>query len=532
MRPRRRLLPAALLAALLTFVLGAVALAPTASALQPGELVRTAGGVVRGKVTADRREFLGIPYAAPPTGQRRFRPPAPAAPWLGVRNATTPGFQCPQVFIGFSNEDCLVLNVVTPPAPRSRRLPVMVFLHGGSYLFGAAAGYDPAPMVTRHDVIYVGINYRLGPLGFLALPGLAAESGTTGNYGVLDQQAALRWVRRNIAAFGGDPGNVTLYGQSAGGNAVCANLVSPTAAGLFHKAISMSGACGRTSLGPAPASEAYRTATGFASKVGCTDAATAASCLRGKSADELMAQAGTAFDGHTDLDWIPTIDGKVIKEPVLDALASGRYNRVPLLLGTTREEGRLFQMSRYHLSKFRPATAAEHEAALRAEAGRFAAEALPRYPAASPTNADIAASAVVTDSLFACPAAFLAQTAAKRPGQRVWQYELLETGPLSGLDPFMPLGSYHSADLAFVFAAVQGLPVSLDEKQQRLARQITQYWATFARTGNPNARGLPAWPAYTRESPKVQRLTSAGSAPTRDFPAAHNCDLWRKVAGL
>jgi para-nitrobenzyl esterase len=202
--------------------------------------VLTSGGAVRGTVSADGRRFSGIPYAAPPTGELRFAAPQPAAPWSGVRDATRTPPSCAQ--LGTSTEDCLIVNVSTPPVTRAgpaagtaraahaRRLPVMVWLHGGAYTLGSAAGYDPTPLVTRGGVIVVGVNYRLGPLGFLTLPGAAP------NAALLDQQAALRWVRRNIAAFGGDPHNVTIFGESAGGHSVCMQLVSPGARGQLRPA--------------------------------------------------------------------------------------------------------------------------------------------------------------------------------------------------------------------------------------------------------------------------------------------------------
>jgi para-nitrobenzyl esterase len=493
-----------------------------------GAEVTVADGAVRGTVSADHREFLGIPFAAPPTGDLRFRPPQPAAKWSGVRDATKEGNVCPQSTpVGTVSEDCLVLNVYTPPAAASKNLPVMVWLHGGGYSFGSAAGYDPRPLVTQGKVIVVSVNYRFGPFGFLALPGLAAESKTSGNYGVLDQQAGLRWVQDNVRAFGGNPGNVTIFGESAGGHSVCMQLISPTAKGLFTKAISESGGCVGTGLGPLPTATAYPKGQDFATKVGCTDPATVVACLRGKTMQQILDQTGGGLG--TQLGFVPTIDGTVIKESTKDALTSGRYNHVPLIVGTNLNEGRLFVALEFHLQKVRSATATELTDQIHTLANRFTPELLTTYPAAKPDNADLALSSAITDASFACPAAFAVQAALTQPGQTVYQYEFADPNPpLSNLDPFMPLGDYHSSELFYLFRTVQGLPLVLGytPAQQRLSNQMISYWTTFAKTGNPNAPGTAHWPATTTGSTRIQRLTSAGTAPFSTFSAEHHCPLW------
>ncbi|HEV2783772.1 MAG TPA: carboxylesterase family protein, partial [Actinophytocola sp.] len=232
-------------------------------------------GPVRGVVAGDYRLFQGIPFAAPPVGELRWRPPQPPAPWRDPLDATAPRGACaqpgsfgrPETF----NEDCLYLNVTTPRRA-GHRLPVMVWIHGGSYTTGSGAIYDARKLAVEGGVVVVTINYRLGPLGFLALPALTGEQPgiQSGNYGIEDQQAALRWVRRNAAAFGGDPGNVTIFGESAGSGSVCAHLVSPTAAGLFHRAIGQSYSCAWPVATGAAAESA---GTAFAGRVGCADVA-------------------------------------------------------------------------------------------------------------------------------------------------------------------------------------------------------------------------------------------------------------------
>ncbi|MWA04916.1 carboxylesterase family protein [Actinomadura sp. LD22] len=512
-----------------TALAGAAALPARAAAQAAGDTVTVKDGVLRGTVNADERLFLGIPYAAPPTGDRRFRPPQPAAPWQGVRDATKEGSLCPQ--IGLGSEDCLVLNVYTPPEAESKNLPVMVYLPGGAYVTGWGSGYDPTPLVTKGKVIAVTVNYRLGPLGFMALPALAGESGTTGNYGLLDQQAALRWVRDNIGAFGGDARNVTLFGESAGGNSVCMQLQSPGAAGLFHKAISQSGACG-TTLGPVPAATAYATSTAFARKLGCTDPATMPACLRGKPAGDLSVTAGELFGsfGPSPLSWTPVIDGHVIKEPTLEALASGHYNKVPLISGSNKDEGRLFTALNYHLSKFRHATADDLKAEVRFRAGDDAAQqVLDAYPPASADNADLAVSSLTTDTLFACPALATNQSVAANPGQKLYAYEFADPKPpMVDFDPLMPLGAYHSADIFYLFKGLNGIPPipGLDTAQQQLSDKMIAYWTTFAKTGDPNGPTTPSWPAFTASSPQVQRLSREGTAPFTTFATDHKCRLW------
>src|SRR5512139_436665 len=530
---RRRLRPRALRTIVAAMFIVAIVNPVSASALTGGgELVRVAGGTLRGKVDAAGRTFLGVPYAAPPTGALRFRPPQPSSAWPGVRDATKEASLCPQqVPLGSTSEDCLYLNVHTPPAARSRALPVMVWIHGGAYILGSGAGYDPAPLVARGDLIVVSMNYRLGPLGFMALPGLTEESGTTGNYGLLDQQAALRWVRENIGAFGGDPRNVTIFGESAGGNSVCMQLISPSAKGLFDKAISQSGGCVGTPLGPVTPDKAYGSGRKFAGSLGCTDQPTMVACLRGKPAGDFGGDFLSMW-GLNDLSWTPVIDGKVIKESTGSAIRSGRYTKVPLIVGSNKNEGRLFTAVQYHVLQGRRSTADDLNTAItrRAPAAEQAMRAA--YPPASADNADLALSDFTTDGLFACAALFTSRAAASNPGQRVYQYEFADPKPpLSDLDPLMPLGDYHVAEVFYLFKTMQNVPLllGLNADQQRLSEQMLGYWTTFARTGDPNGPGTPAWPAFTSRSSRAQRLTSQGTAPFGSFAGDHHCDLW---AGL
>ncbi len=360
---------------------GAYAQGPgaAAAAMSSPLVVQTDKGAVRGTLSGGVREFLGIPYAAPPVGALRWRAPRPAAPWAGVRDATSPGKLCAQFGSPGSgnpntstNEDCLYLNVDTPRTVRGR-LPVMVWIHGGGFTGGAGSIYDGKVIAEQGNVIVVTINYRLGAFGFLALPSLDAESpGLSGDYGLEDQQAALRWVQRNSVAFGGNPRNVTIFGESAGGAAVCENMTSPTAAGLFQRVIAESGCLGETSGRPA----AEQNGAAFAGRLGCNDAATAAACLRGKSASDVLTAGASGA-------WSPVVGGAVLPLPPAQALASGRYDHVPLLQGTNHDEGRLFAGLRFDASGA-PLTAAHYPAVIQAQVGAANAPmVLDAYPLSS-----------------------------------------------------------------------------------------------------------------------------------------------------
>ena len=319
-----------------TLVVALLATVAVAAAAPGSPIVATDKGPIRGLAIDGMEVFRGIPYAAPPVGDLRWRPPQDRAPWDGVLNATQFANHCPQnpspYGIASLTEDCLYLNVFTPSKTNEGRphlLPVMVWIHGGGLFLGESDGYDASPLVGE-GVVVVTINYRLGTLGVLAHPALSAESsyGGSGNWGLMDQQAALRWVQRNIRAFGGDPENVTIFGESAGGYSVHAQLASPQAAGLFHKAIVESGAYSLTQSSLATA-EAQGNA--FASTVGCTDAA----CLRALSVAAIL-QAGPRSTVFAN------IDGFVLTQSMLSAMTSGQFNQVPTIVGSNHDEWRLF----------------------------------------------------------------------------------------------------------------------------------------------------------------------------------------------
>src|ERR1700722_12604601 len=318
-----------------------IAVAPAVSADtaggQPagsGPVAGTTNGAVRGLTVSNSDEFLGIPYAAPPVGALRWQPPQPAASWRGVRDATRFAPHCPQLASPFgqasTSEDCLFLNVFTPSRGQAgARSPVMVWIHGGALVTGESNDYDPTKLV-EDGVTVVTINYRLRALGFLADPALADAKGQSGDYGLMDQQAALRWVQRNIAGFGGDPRNVTIFGESAGGLSVLSQVASPEARGLFSRAIAESGSYNLTQASLASAETAGQA---FATAAGCSDQTVA--CLRSLPVSTIRADETAA--GYT-----PNINSEVLPQTLKTAFATGDFNRVPIINGTNHDEWRLF----------------------------------------------------------------------------------------------------------------------------------------------------------------------------------------------
>ncbi|MET9422598.1 carboxylesterase/lipase family protein [Streptomyces sp. NPDC006540] len=505
---------------------GALALSIVATAFVPadataaeGPTVTTRYGQVQGKAGQTANSYLGIPYAAPPVGSQRWKPPSPPERRQGVRDATTPGNPCMQAVRsspwgnlagpGTPSEDCLYLNVHTPAQRSLQKRPVMVWIHGGGFTVGSGTFYDGSTLAAEAGVVNVTFNYRLGAFGYLAHPGLAEESpqGMSGNYGLLDQQAALRWVRDNIAAFGGDPDNVTVFGESAGGGSVCQNLVSPRAIGLFDRAVAQSG-CGF----PLPTQESQqdRGAT-WANALGCADVA----CLRTRPADQVLGASLTPTAR-----WTPNVDGKVLPLQVTDALERGRFHRVPVLQGTTADEGRLTVATTYDLAG-RQLTAAGYPVAVRELYGERADEILARYPLSDHGTPAEALGAVLTDSQFACPQSRTAGLMAAHT--RSYQYEFADRHAMDHLNlPIsFPIGAPHGSEIRYVFGGVSGTPA-----QNTLSDRMVGYWTNFAKTGVPYAAGAPRWNVF----PKVQTLAPEAITAGTTFPQDHKCDLWNRPA--
>ncbi|HEX3766408.1 MAG TPA: carboxylesterase family protein [Kofleriaceae bacterium] len=493
----------------------------------------TQQGLVRGVASDATLVFRGIPYATPPVGDRRWRPPLAPAPHRGVLDATEFANHCPQIAgpfgQGSATEDCLFLNVWAPnplhdrnrDADRLGLHPVMVWIHGGALVTGESDDYDATRLVEQGDVIVVTINYRLGELGFLAHPALTAESPdhASGNYGLLDQQEALRWVRRNILFFGGDPGRVTIFGESAGGLSVHSQLASPGSAGLFQRAIVESGAY---QLTQPSLTAAEATGTTFAAAAGCTDQT--AACLRSLSVAQVLAAQPGGTTGAS-----PTVDNKFLTQSVGAAFASGQFNRVPILEGANHDEWRLF-VGITELQTGAPLPAVAYPAAIQATLGLPAAVVplfVAQYPLTSFASPSLALSALGTDGIFDCNARFVEQKVSQFVP--TFAYEFSDpNAPQRFLPPVsFSYAAAHASEIQYVFDLPVTVPApGLDADQQKLAATMVSYWTTFARTGQPGSRGEPAFPAYHATADVMQSLVPPRPAPETGVAAAHDCAFW------
>jgi para-nitrobenzyl esterase len=507
-------------------------LPPLADAQQQSPLVFTFSGPVRGSVTsAGVREFLGIPYAAPPVGNLRWRPPVAHAPWFAPLEATNFANHCPQPPSPFGRasvtEDCLFLNVFTPSSADSGRpRSVMVWIHGGALVTGESDDYDPTALV-QDGVIVVTINYRLGALGFLAHPAFAAEntepdqdreldSNSTGDYGLMDQQRALRWVRDNIVFFGGDPLNVTIFGESAGGLSVFSQLVSPPAEGLFHKAIIESGAY---ALNTQTLATAEAAGTAFATAAGCSSQTSA--CLRALPVTTILANEDSA--GYT-----PNIDGEFFPVSLGSALATGQFHRVPIIQGSNHDEWRLFTALDFDLTTGPIANnEAAYEAALATLVGPAAPIVSAQYPLASFPSADIAFATAGTDAAFACPA--LGADLSMSQFVPVSSYEFNdENAPQDFLPPVsFPYAAAHASELQYLF----NLPVTvprppLNAQQLQLSSTMQHYWTQFAKLGTPNRPGAPFWQVFNPLAGNFQSLIPPSPTQELNFATSHHCAFW------
>ncbi len=505
-------------AAGLLLAAGVVTSAAAQTVLDPQTPVMVDGGAIRGAPAArnpDVIAFKGIPYAAPPVGDLRWRPPQPAAGWQGVRDASASGPICiqnggqdvPQ------DEDCLLLNVWAPRATDAPR-PVLFWIHGGGYTggSGSTAIYDGTQLAADGAVV-VTINYRLNVFGFLAHPVLSAESphGASGNYGLLDMVAALEWVRDNIAAFGGDPGRVTIFGESAGGGAVMSVMLVPHAGDLFHGAVAQSNWINGWDRS-LEAAEAQGVRVAAALGVEDTDDPLAA--MRAAGAAEVLAasnaDAGSPFM-RTGNVWAPNVDGWVIPDDPLAMYRAGRQHAVPLITGLNGNEGSLMTRG------MDIPDAAAFEAYVRSVYPALADEMLTHYDASSPAAARAAVDKVVHDLYFAGPvrAHAAAQAAAGAP---TWLYHFTHVPPTAW---GAALGSHHAAELVYVFGTLTrrdeggerplGLtPVgNYTDTDTGLSATMRAYWVQFAATGDPNREGLPPWPAFDPETDRHLELSSA-----------------------
>jgi len=507
---------------------------------------------MRGLAVSGENEYLGIPYAAPPVGSLRWLPPQAPSRFKGVFQATQFGNACTQpkamglVRTGgaFGSEDCLTLNVyvpnVTPPA---HGFPVMVWIHGGGLVFGAGSFYDPTPLVKKGSVIVVTINYRLGLLGFFAHPALDAEGHLKANYGLMDQQFALNWVRRNIGALGGDHKRVTIFGESAGGESVFSNIASPTAAGLFDRAISQSGAevefqdyLDPLSIVPLATAETVGSffvpaGTILAAAVGC--GSQTAECLRATSASTLVAAEPGAV--------LPIVDGTVLTQTLDSAFASGEFNRVPIITGTTHDEGRLLVALLYDLSG-NPLTDAQYPDAVAAFFGQPVSNPFVQFlanveyplsnyppPPGYSVSAPLALGALFGDILYVCTARKADLSLSRYVPTYTYEFND-ETAP--SFSPYLPaplpplnfpLGDAHSIQLEYLFdLSAFGITPTFTGDQEQLSDTMIGYLTQFAKRANPNSEGAPNWPVYSGAGGQFESLVAP--TPTTELDSSFDTD--------
>jgi para-nitrobenzyl esterase len=509
--------------------------------------VNTKKGPVTGIQTDTLRKFLGIPYAAPPVGNLRWKAPRPHASWkkTGPLDATDFGNHCPQPDSPFGTaseeEDCLYLNVFAPipPTDTTVRYPVMVWIHGGSLYLGQSDDYDPTRLVEQ-GVVVVTFNYRLGRLGFLSHWALGKPHG---NYGLLDQQFALKWVKKNIGRFGGKPKNVTIFGESAGALSVLSQLASPKAKGLFRKAIVESGAY---SLTQQSLYDAELEGLTFAHKlknssdVPCDELGVAkkdtAACLRAASVGDVLTAQAQLLQQEGSFGFYPIVDGKVLKRSIGEALSSGRFNKVPVIQGSNHDEWRLF----VELMKQEDLLPSDYQTAIAVtlkttKAAQVAAEyPLTSYP--SPSNM-YALGALGTDAIFACNASTVAQSLSQYVKTFAYEFNDPNTPEIYlEPDPEFPLGAYHAGEIAYIFDFFRTQPEwvtlpLLNGGQQALSDTMIGYWTQFAKTGDPNpSPDAPTWPQYeatTYERASLVPVTP-GVESESDFATDHHCAFWKE----
>jgi para-nitrobenzyl esterase len=525
----------------LAAIAGLIVMAGAAQAASPQ--VQTRQGPVEGFEAKGVSQFLGIPYAAPPVGDLRWRPPVPAKPWTGVRQAVKFGPTCAQittlgVFAGPANarEDCLYLNVFTPKLGAAAKLPVILWIHGGGNVDGESDDYDATRLASMGQAVVVTINYRLGLLGWVAHPALDTEGHAFGNYGLLDQIQALKWVKDNISAFGGDPSRVTVGGQSAGSIDTEALVASPLAAGLLHRAIFQSIIVDGT-----PVAAAEKQGADFAEAAGCGkgSGADVAACLRKLPVDRILKLQGTEQANGPYVS-ILIADGQIVPSGgVFAAFRAGHFNHMPIMSGTVHDEANFFLAITEYYTKPQRNLSAEELNAYVGSFGPIAEKVRAEYKPASFATPQKARNAIGTDSIV-CPQ--LEINRALAPQTPVYAYEFNDTSApfiFPALPGFEPM-AYHTADIQYLFPLWRGGPDGvahpLNAEQQKLSDGLVRAWTNFARAGDPNGPGAPRWPAFKPEPGKPglylsQKLPEPATITETQFETDHRCVFWGRVRG-
>ena len=470
--------------------------------------VRTANGVLEGVVSPDGkvRTFKGIPYAAPPIDSLRWRAPQPAPSWTGVRKAVDYPKRAMQGRIyddmvfrdNGPSEDCLYLNLWMPENPPEAKLPVMVWIHGGGFAAGSSSEpRQDAGNLCKKGVLVVSLNYRLGVFGFFAHPELAKESGhnASGNYGLLDQVAALEWVKKNIATFGGDPDNVTIFGESAGSSSVCGLIASPLAKGLFRRAIGESGAFFSRTSPMKSRAEAEKACMKFAdSAFGTTSLQTLRAIPAQKILDEALKVPREIFS--------PDVDGYFLQEDCPSTYAAGKQNHVPLLAGWNQDEGNFQSFFATDMP-----TVENYVAHAQTRFGDNAKEFLRLYPALTDLQAKRAAQDFDGDKFSAFSTWKWLDMQLTTGESPVFRYEFDQTLPLpTDAKPGVEPRASHAWEIEYLFCVLSSKNLPWREEDYQVSELISSYWTNFAKTGDPNGPGLPPWPAYTKDGYQVMHI--------------------------
>jgi para-nitrobenzyl esterase len=498
---------------------------------KPTFFVHVISGMVQGVKVDGVNTFLGIPYAKAPVGDLRWKAPQLPHVWQGIRKADKVPPHCTQSIFGFDRgqEDCLYLNIWSPSLfPGTDKMPVMVWIHGGGFIVGHSYETTPAQyLAKRGNVVVVSINYRLGAFGFLAHPELTKEgNGTSGNFGMQDQIFALQWVKHNIEHFGGDSNNITIFGESAGGMSVCNLLASPQARGWFNKAVIESGPC----FTPYP-DLAFMEKQGkeMESKLHCDTAQQPLACMRGKTAKEIMQamppDPGMAFGDNAN--WMPNIDGNVLTEEPMQGLEQGHFAPVPVINGNNANEGNLIVMfgHEYQFKKLTPEKYPDRVNYLVHDQAKVQ-KVLERYPLQKYPDPEEALSAVLSDQGFVCQEKWTSDAIAKKAP--VYSYYFSYPKSAFVLPELRKLGAFHSSEVQFLF----GVPMAWFEStfhgdEKTLSDNMMDYWTQFARTGDPNRKGLPEWPKYNDSGKRLQLDTTIGIKPGSD--SDDTCTFWRSL---